>query len=135
MFEDIYPTFAPAMPYITEEIWSWRFIGSGRDKSVHSTQWPDDKEISDIVGDVSALEAATEVLSVVRGCKTSAQKGQRWGVSSLVIRGHESHLKVLGTVLDDVIRAANVLENGTKLIAVETEFPTRFEVEVVLSQE
>jgi len=43
--------FAPFFPYITEEVWSWRYQGEARDLSVHSSAWPVATEIN-----VEALE-------------------------------------------------------------------------------
>lgn len=125
---------APFMPYVTEEVWSWRFAGDGRDASVHTTTWPDVAEVSGISGDPEALKAATEVVSVIRGSKTSAQKGQRWGVDALTIRASGSDLELLNTVLDDVIRAGSVADSGTKLVVVEGEQVPRFSVDVSLAQ-
>ncbi len=127
--------FAPFMPYVTEEIWSWRFAGDGLDASVHSSSWPEVSEVAGITGDPQALAAATEVLSAIRGTKTSAQKGQRWGVSALTIKAASSNLEVLNTVLADVIRAGSVVDGGTKLVVQEGESATRFVVDVVLCKE
>jgi valyl-tRNA synthetase len=106
---------APFMPYVTEEVWSWRFAGQGRDASVHTTPWPEAREFSAISGDPRALEAAIAVVSVIRGAKTAAQRGQRWGVSQLVVEGRSLDLELLTTVLDDVVRAGGVVDGGVRL--------------------
>lgn len=124
---------APFMPYITEEIWSWRFAGSGLDTSVHTTEWPRVSEVAGIEGDPKAFEAATEVLAVIRGTKTSAQKGQRWGVKSLSVQGLREDLEVLTSVLDDVVRAGSVVTGGTTLQATEKVAASRFVVAVTLA--
>jgi valyl-tRNA synthetase len=126
--------FAPFMPYVTEEVWSWRFAGAGRDALVHSTEWPSPSEVVGIKGDPAAFDAATEVLSVIRGMKTNAQKGQRWGVSSLKVSAKQSDLEMLSTVLDDVVRAGSVVEGGTKLISVDEPTQSKFMVDVVLAE-
>ena len=125
---------APFMPYVTEEVWSWRFAGEGADSLVHSTRWPEVSEVQGVSGDPAALEVATEVVSAIRGTKTSAQKGQRWGVSALTIRARSSDLEVLNTVLDDVLRAGSVVEGGAKLISTEDEASPRFAIDVVLAE-
>ena len=125
---------APFMPYVTEEVWSWRFAGEGADSLVHSTRWPEVSEVQGVSGDPAALEVATEVVSAIRGTKTSAQKGQRWGVSALTIRARSSDLEVLNTVLDDVLRAGSVIEGGAKLISTEDEASPRFAIDVVLAE-
>jgi hypothetical protein len=90
--------------------------------------------VAGIKGVPSAFDAATEVLSVIRGMKTSAQKGQRWGVSSLKVSAKQSDLETLSTVLDDVVRAGSVAEGGTKLITVEETTQSKFVVDVVLAE-
>jgi valyl-tRNA synthetase len=126
--------FAPFMPYVTEEVWSWRFAGAGQDASVHTTAWPDVAEVAGITGEPQALVAATEVVSVIRGSKTSAQKGQRWGVDALTVKASSADLELLSSVLDDVVRAGSVLDGGTKLVETEGQPGSRFNVEVVLSK-
>jgi valyl-tRNA synthetase len=126
--------FAPFMPYITEEIWSWRFAGVGRDTFVHSTKWPEVSEVAGIEGDPASFAAAVEVVSAIRATKTMAQKGQRWGVSALRVQGSKENLEILTTVLDDVIRAGSVVEGGTKLVPVDSSEGPRFGVEVELAE-
>jgi valyl-tRNA synthetase len=125
---------APFIPYITEEVWSWRFAGDGRDASVHTTRWPEVSETADITGDPQALAAATEVVSVIRGAKTAAQKGQRWGISALTIKANSKNLEILNTVLDDVIRAGSVVGESAKLVVQEGESAQRFAVDIVLAE-
>jgi valyl-tRNA synthetase len=126
--------FAPFMPYITEEIWSWKFAGVGKDSFVHLTNWPEEREVAGIEGNPAAFQAAVEVVSVIRATKTMAQKGQRTGVTSLEIKALESDLKLLSTVLDDVVRAGSVVDNGTRLEPVISTEGGRFAVQVVLAE-
>lgn len=125
--------FAPVLPYVTEEVWSWRFAGAGKDAFVHTTKWPEVSEVAAIQGSPEAFDAAVEVISAIRGTKTMAQKGQRWGVSALSIQGAEADLEVLTTVLDDVVRTGSVVEGGTKLVPSEKREGARFAVEVNLA--
>lgn len=124
---------APFVPFVTEEIWSWRFAGTGRDALVHLTVWPSVSEVNKITGNPDAYEAAVEVLSFIRGAKTAAHKGQRWGVAGLTVRGASEHLEVLRSVIDDVIRAASVADGVTQLVPSVVKGGSRFEVEVVLA--
>jgi len=126
--------FAPFMPYITEEIWSWRFQGSGKDASVHSTAWPSVSEVSSIKGDPAAFHAAVDVLGVIRGKKTEAQKGQRWGVSKLSVKAADVDLTILKTVLDDVLKAGGVDSNGLTLASNAANGGKKFEVELALAE-
>lgn len=100
--------FAPFLPYITEEVWSWRFAGEGRERSVHTAPWPVVSELdvpvphkADIYG------CAVEVLSKIRQAKTIAQKKLRWPVKKLVIEGSKDNLEALEIVLSDVLLAGS----------------------------
>ena len=102
--------FAPFLPYVTEEVWSWRFAGSGRDASVHTAAWPQSDELSEIPAPdcEGQLECAIEVLGKIRRTKTDAQKPLRWPIGRLDIRGSQSDRRALEAVLVDVLAAGAV---------------------------
>jgi valyl-tRNA synthetase len=98
---------APFLPYVTEEVWSWRFAGEGARRSVHTSPWPSLDEVPrpKVFG---SFDAAVEVLTKIRGTKTTAQKSLRWPVARLDIVGPQEHRDALAAVLEDVLRAGNV---------------------------
>ena len=53
--------FAPFLPYVTEEVWSW-----WREGSVHRAAWPDPKELEAASADPAEYEVAAAVLGEVR---------------------------------------------------------------------
>lgn len=124
--------FAPFLPYITEEVWSWRFEGS-----VHTSAWPTVEELdapAPAEGDVYG--AGVEVLRKLRQAKTVAQKKLRWPVASLTIRGSAEDLRALEPVLADVLLAgAAETATVTKAEGAAPEGGDRFAVEVVLAEE
>ena len=73
--------FAPVMPFVTEETWSWWRAGS-----VHSAAWPVSEEIA-VGGDPALLEASAEVLRAIRKAKSGAKLSMRAGVSLVTVRG------------------------------------------------
>jgi len=83
---------------VTEEVWSWRFSGDGRERSVHTTAWPSVAEVAAVaVPEVhGTFDAAVEVLTKIRGTKTTAQKSLRWPVARLSISGPEAQLAAFG---------------------------------------
>jgi valyl-tRNA synthetase len=101
---------APFLPYVTEEVWSWRFAGDGARRSVHTSPWPSTDEIDAVPRPkvFGSFDAAVEVLTKIRGTKTTAQKSLRWPVARLDIVGPEEHRDALAAVLEDVLRAGNV---------------------------
>jgi valyl-tRNA synthetase len=96
--------FAPFLPFVTEEVWSW-----WQDGSVHTAPWPDASELRDTAadGDPLAFAMAAEVLSAVRRTKTEAKRSLKWPVDAVVVSDHQGRVKALESVLADVREAAN----------------------------
>ncbi|MFG3442044.1 valine--tRNA ligase [Nonomuraea sp. NPDC047897] len=92
--------FAPFLPFVTEEVWSW-----WREGSVHRAAWPDARRGS---GDPAVLTVASEVLSRVRKAKSAAKLSMRAEVSRLTVSGPEAALVRLAQ--DDLCGAGNVEE-------------------------
>jgi len=127
---------APFVPFVTEEVWSWRFADGAR-PSVHTEKWPANSEV-DVVprpAHERTYGAAVEVLSAIRGAKTKAQKSLRWPVAGLEIIGPESERAALGPVLEDVLRAGNVAVHGVAVKDGSSPEGQRFEIVVELADE
>jgi valyl-tRNA synthetase len=127
---------APFVPFVTEEVWSWRFTDSDR-PSVHTARWPETTEV-DVVprsDHEGTYGAAVEVLTAIRGTKTKAQKSLRWPVAKLGISGPEQHRDALAPVLEDVLRAGVVDADGVELSDGSSPEGQRFEVVVELADE
>ncbi|REE95330.1 valine--tRNA ligase [Thermomonospora umbrina] len=73
--------FAPVLPFVTEEVWSW-----WRDGSVHRASWPEASELPDD-GDPGLLAAAAEALRQVRRAKSRAKVSMRAEVTRAVVGG------------------------------------------------
>ncbi|MEO3794105.1 valine--tRNA ligase [Nonomuraea sp. B10E15] len=101
--------FAPFLPFVTEEVWSW-----WREGSVHRAPWPQ-AERGD--GDPAVLAVASEVLGRVRKAKSEARLSMRAEVSRLTVTGPETAL--VRQAQDDLCAAGNVeefvLEHGDAL--------------------
>jgi valyl-tRNA synthetase len=120
--------FAPFLPYVAEEVWSW-----WQDGSVHRAPWPDAGEIAAAAGgagerEEQALELAADVLREVRKAKSQARVKMRAPVRRVVVHDTAERLRALELVSDDLVQAA-VIE---QLELVETE---EFAVEVELADE
>ncbi|MGW5415542.1 valine--tRNA ligase [Actinomadura geliboluensis] len=75
--------FAPVLPFVTEEVWSWWRRGS-----VHAASWPAAAELP-AGGDPAVLAATGEALRQVRKAKSEAKASMRADVSRAVVRGSE----------------------------------------------
>jgi valyl-tRNA synthetase len=85
--------FAPFLPFVSEEVWSWSNEGS-----VHRSPWPDAECLASAAGHFQArpddgpapgdplvLDLAAAVLGEVRKTKTTAQRSLRTDVASVVV--------------------------------------------------
>lgn len=98
--------FAPFMPYVTEEAWSWWESGS-----VHRSTWPTPQ--SSVTGDPAVLGVLSDVLGGLRGAKSAAQASMRTEVSAAEVRGPEEFLalaRLIDTDLRSVGRITGTLE-------------------------
>ena len=100
--------FAPFLPFVTEEVWSW-----WQDGSVHRAAWPEPAEAltSACRDGGAALRAASGAIAAIRGAKSGAQVSMRAPVRELVVTARRDHLDALTAVLPDV-RAAGRVEHA-----------------------
>ncbi|HEX5853592.1 MAG TPA: valine--tRNA ligase, partial [Solirubrobacteraceae bacterium] len=126
--------FAPFLPFVCEEVWSWWQEGS-----VHRAPWPDADELAAMASPPSpaagvlereqtALELAADVLREVRKAKSQARRPMRAPVTRVLVRDTAARLAVLGLGAGDV-RDAGSIER------IETEEAEEFSVEVELAAE
>lgn len=94
--------FAPFMPFVTEEVWSWWQKGS-----IHRARWPNADDFKKLCFiDSLCLETATEVLSEVRKAKTESRRSLRTQVKQIKITGPTAAIDALNEVIDDLREAA-----------------------------
>ena len=113
--------FAPFLPFVTDEVWSW-----WREGSIHAQSWPTAAELA--VADETPLDVASAVLGAIRRAKTEGKKGMRWPVASVVVNDVPMRIDALALVAGDVRQAGSV----GSLTSMESTEPS---VVVVLSDE
>jgi valyl-tRNA synthetase len=97
--------FAPVLPFVTEEVWSWWQEGS-----VHLAPWPDAADLRAQAGDPGVLTAATDVLTAVRRAKSEAKVSMRTDVGKTVVTAPRDVLDWLALAATDVRSAGRIQE-------------------------
>ena len=115
--------FAPFMPYVTEEVWSW-----WREGSVHRSRWPRAEEVP-AGGDPALLGDVADVLMAVRGAKSTAKVSMKTEVAAADISGPEASLARLRAVLADLKAVGRItgevtLAGGDQPLQVSIELVT-----------
>ncbi|MEZ4648330.1 MAG: valine--tRNA ligase [Candidatus Eisenbacteria bacterium] len=125
---------APFLPYVTEEVWSWRLAGEGRRRSIHTSPWPEAGEFPKHgTGGAEIFTAASEVLGKIRGAKSEAKKSLKWPVASLTLSASAEDLAAIEVVLSDVLRAG-VAEGAAVKMEERSDESERFLVTVELGE-
>ncbi|MGH8774142.1 MAG: valine--tRNA ligase [Jiangellaceae bacterium] len=94
--------FAPVMPFVAEEVWSW-----WQDGSVHRAPWPAVDELP-AGGDSAVLRAVAAALSGVRGVKSARKLSMRAELDRVVVRGPAAELNRIGMARDDLVAAGRI---------------------------
>jgi valyl-tRNA synthetase len=127
--------FAPFLPFVCEEVWSWWQEGS-----VHRAPWPDPAELAAhatrSLGEAAngrpsesvALEVTAEVLREVRKAKSQARQPMRAPVTRVLVRDTPGRLAALALGEGDLMQAGSIER-------LETAEDPEFSVDVELAQD
>jgi valyl-tRNA synthetase len=97
--------FAPVLPFVTDEVWSWWLEGS-----VHRATWPSVDELAGATGDAAIVGDVAGVLSGIRKAKSEAKVSMRVEVSSAVVTGPPEALEHVRLAADDLAAAGRVAQ-------------------------
>ncbi len=117
--------FAPFLPFVTEEVWSWWQTGS-----VHRSAWPTRDELEALIVDGIAPQEdqavyawATEVLFEVRKQRSEAKQALKVPISAVTIKAEPENIGRLPLVDADLRSALRVkvfnASEGARAILVE----------------
>src|SRR5262249_21381036 len=117
--------FAPFLPFVTEEVWSW-----WRDGSVHRAPWPARGEIFELAGEATPQESrkwsyATVLLGEVRKRRSEAKRSMKVPIVRAVIADTSDNLAHLDTIEADLRSAGRIalIERVPKSsLSVDVEF-------------
>ncbi|MFW6641138.1 valine--tRNA ligase [Nocardiopsis algeriensis] len=103
----LHKLFAPFVPFVAEEVWSWWQEGS-----VHAQRWPDAAEYRTAAadGDPAVLAATAEVLQAVRKAKSEAK---------LSMRAEVEHVRVAGKQVEAARAAAGDIAAAGRAAAID----------------
>ena len=102
--------FAPYLPFITEEVWSWLFATPlGREQSIHTASWPTIEELAEVTlpEEEDPYGAAVKVLFEVRKIKSEAKVSMKTPLRDLEITGSAKTLSAIRGVLGDLLSVTN----------------------------
>jgi valyl-tRNA synthetase len=114
--------FAPIMPYVTEEVWSWWKSGS-----IHQANWPVVEEIA-ASGDPALLSDVSAALIQIRGAKSQASVSMKTEISLAKFYGTVDALRHLQSVVSDLRAVGRI---GGDVIWVETDGPIAVDVTLI----
>jgi valyl-tRNA synthetase len=108
--------FAPILPFVTEEVWSW-----WQDGSVHTADWPSVDELP-VDGDPAVLSTAGQVLSAMRKVKSDNKVSMRARLAHAMVKAPALHVTQVESARRD-LEAAGGLDTG-----LQTQVADDFEV-------
>jgi valyl-tRNA synthetase len=123
--------FAPFLPFVTEEVWSW-----WREGSVHRSAWPTPEEVLEACGGgeydrgVESLQFAAAVLGAIRKKKSEEQRPLKTPVARAVLRAPAAMLGLLPDVEND-LRASGLIED----LRAETADTLQVDVELASTEQ
>ena len=99
--------FAPFMPFVTEEVWSW-----WHEPSIHTSPWPRSDDLRALARDAGDLPSAvaSAVLHEVRRAKSEAKRPLKAEVRLVTVADSAERLTVLHKVAADVRAAGRISE-------------------------
>jgi valyl-tRNA synthetase len=94
--------FAPVLPFVTEEVWSWWQAGS-----VHRATWPVSTELPS-GGDPAVVTAAAEALAGVRKAKSDAKQSMRADVETATVLAPADQVALVEAARADLVDAGRI---------------------------
>ncbi len=109
--------FAPVLPYVTEEVWSWVLAEETGHSSIHRAPWPSLDELSDVdaPGDTGSFDVAVGAFTAINKAKADAKVSAGRVVEKLTIVANEATLAKVAPVLECALEAARCQAHTTKV--------------------
>src|SRR5262249_27396479 len=100
--------FAPALPYITEEVWSWAFADETGQPSIHRAPWPGSDDFAAVPppDDAACFDVAVASLTAINKAKSEGGVSIGRGVTSVALAANPATAGRLEPVLGDVLASS-----------------------------
>jgi valyl-tRNA synthetase len=111
--------FAPMLPYITEEVWSWVFAAETGQSSIHTAPWPSSADFAGIAPPDSpaSFDLAMSCLNAINKAKSEGGASAGRVVERAVLSANAVTWAALQPVLADVVGAARCASYSTRVDA------------------
>ncbi len=105
--------FAPTLPYITEEVWSWVFAEEKGQPTIHRAPWPSEADFAEIPApeNPASFDLAVAAFTAINKCKADHEVSMGREVERLVLCANPATLAAAGPVLADVFAATRCREH------------------------
>jgi valyl-tRNA synthetase len=99
--------FAPVLPYITEEVWSWAFADEKDQPTIHKAPWPGAADFASVPepANPASFDLAVAAFTAINKCKADHEVSMGREVEELALAANRATLESAGLVLDDVFAA------------------------------
>jgi valyl-tRNA synthetase len=99
--------FAPFLPFVTDEVWSWWHTGS-----IHKAAWPSANDIEELAppdaAAAASLAAAIDVLGEIRRAKSEAKRPLKAPIGRALVRDTPERLALLEAARQDLSASASI---------------------------
>ena len=102
--ETLLKLFAPFLPFVTEEVWSWWKAGS-----IHTGDWPKSEQLRSHGGNAQTLSSVAEALSGLRKVKSEAKVSMKAELRNVVITASAEQAELIKQATSDLLAAGRVL--------------------------
>lgn len=100
--------FAPFLPYITDEVWSWYF--AEQHPTIHLAPWPSPEEYRETATNAAVFDAAVATIAEIRRIKSERGQSIRVEVPWMRVTGPINAIAALEEAIDDVRFAGAIQE-------------------------
>ena len=107
-------SFAPFIPYITEEVWSWVFAEEKGQPTIHRAPWPGEADFEGIPAPANpaSFELAVAAFTAINKCKADSEVSMGREVNKLTLVANAGTLEAASLVLPDVLAATRCRDHS-----------------------